>query len=159
MDSVMSNALKRRDELQRELRDVERFLSLYERFKHETRQQPLPGFDNPAPPESEPAGRPIGSEPAEPPTDLPSALTGLNREQLRPYITKVLEDAGRPLTRGTLLQRLDRAGVQVGGTYDRSKNLGTIMWRLREYYKNFPGLGYWPSHLPYEPAGYEPEVG
>lgn len=160
MDSVMHNALRRREELQRELRDVERFLALYDRFKGEPPQQTLPGLQDDLPQEQQGVESGTSADQGDAPASITDkALLRLNRLQMRPHITTILEEASRPLTRGHLLRKLEQRGVLVGGTYDKSKNMGTIMWRLRNDFVNLPGLGYWPRHLRYEPAGYDPGGG
>jgi len=153
MDPVIQNALKRRSELRAELRDVERFLELYQHFKpeREPRQTSLDmvvakesiveHFENKT---ADTEGDDVENNPS--PT----------RMELLPHIRDVIAEAKRPLTRGQILLRLDNRGIRVGGKADRSKNMGTILWRLRDEFVNLPGVGYWPRGTRYEPAGYDP---
>ena len=162
MDPVIQNAIRRRSELRNELRDIDKFLELYQAFKggKEPRQMTMdvkePGLDSEEQMESkEPILSTVSStsETPEAEEDLP----GLTREQLKPHIHDVIMEAGKPLTRGQILQRLDAKEVRVGGKYDRSKNMGTILWRLRDDFVNLHGRGYWPRRLPFPEAGYDPE--
>ena len=60
------------------------------------------------------------------------------------------------MTRGQIVTALHERHIAVGGT-DAGKNIGTIMWRLRDVFVNLDGRGYWPIDLSYEKAGYEVE--
>jgi len=62
--------------------------------------------------------------------------------------------AERPLKRGALLAALVKRGVKVGGS-DKSKVLGTTLWRAKEFV-SLPGWGYWLKDRPYAPALYDP---
>jgi hypothetical protein len=162
MDPVIQNAIRRRSDLRSELRDVERFLELYQQFKapSDPRQATLdvrePVEDSEEQTESTATAFPpfngpgVTPEPAE-------AVPGLSREELRPHIRETIIEAGKPLTRGQILRRLDAKDVRVGGKADRSKNMGTILWRLRDDFVNLTGYGYWPRDLAYVEAGYDPE--
>jgi hypothetical protein len=94
----------------------------------------------------------------QPPSTPPTTSKGLSREQLRPHIEAVIREAGKPLTRGNLLKKLDQRGTPVGGEADRAKNMGTIMWRLKDQFINLPGYGYWIKGEPCPAAGYDPEL-
>lgn len=164
MDRVVGNALKRRTELRHELAEVERFLALYEQFKGvDYAQQPSfavvmePQVAVDSVPRDGSESERIAS--ATVAADIPSSssVKGLSKLELKPYIEEVIKEAGRPLTRGQLLRKLDAKNVLVGGQADRSKNMGTIMWRLREDFVNLSGHGYWMRHTPYPAANYEPQ--
>jgi hypothetical protein len=167
MDRVISNALRRRAELRTQLKEIDKFLELYEEFK-------VPG--DPAQPtfqihyrgeglpeqsesESEQAGEMKADEmtPSQETEEGEDGVPGLTRAALLPHIKATILEAQRPLTRGQLLQKLDMKGVRVGGKADRSKNMGTIMWRLREHFVNLQGFGYWLRDRPFPLAGYDPE--
>ena len=55
---------------------------------------------------------------------------------------QLIEDAGRPLTRSQIVQKLKERGVQLAGG-DINKNVGTILWRQKGRFVNLPRLGYW----------------
>lgn len=163
MDSALSNALRSRDkllkrlaEIQRQLETVDHFLSLYERF-NTSPQFELPDMDKPLVETVEQKGVEQIEDVAEVPA-TPLRKRGMSREALRPHIREALKQAGKPLTRGQLLRAMDQREIPVGGATDRSKNMGTIMWRLKDEFVNLDGFGYWPISEPYQPAGYSPEV-
>lgn len=169
MDKAVENALARRAELRRELDEIEGFLSLYDRFKSLGSPQASLGIITPA---SAPVTGPARSfasierinddftgvkEEQSPPSAPQSVGKGLSREELRPHIEALIREAGRPLTRGNLLRKLDQRGTPVGGKADRAKNMGTIMWRLKDHFVNLPGYGYWLKEVPYPALQYDPE--
>lgn len=47
-----------------------------------------------------------------------------------------------PMTRSELVKDLEKQGLVIGGT-DKSKNMGTILWRSKQF-ENVEGQGYWP---------------
>lgn len=170
MDKAVENALARRAELRRELEEIEGFLALYDRFKSLGSAQATLEIIGPA--TATPvtgSARSLASserkngdfeganeEQSLPPTPQVSGK-GLSREELRPHIEAIIREAGRPLTRGNLLRKLDQRGTPVGGQADRAKNMGTIMWRLKEHFVNLPGYGYWLKDVPYPALQYDPE--
>ncbi len=129
-DSVYKKALLRSLELKTELQDVEQFLELYQRF--------------------------AGTETEQDDTTGESGGPRITRNELAPLIRKSLLKRGRPLTRGQLLEALKEDGVFIGGR-NQTKNLGTIIWRLRDQFVNIEGYGYWPRDVEYEHAGYDPD--
>ncbi len=165
MDSAQSNALKRRhilsqqaDRIQSEIAEIDRFLALYELFRSSD-----PGAQTTlflAAEEGTGIEQKEDSEQTAPPvqTVRTGRNPGMSKEQLKPYIREAILSAGKPLTRGLLLRSLDQNGAKVGGSADRSKNLGTIMWRLKDDFVNLEGFGYWPKSEPYEPAKYHPSA-
>lgn len=170
MDKAVENALARRAELRRELDEIEGFLALYDRFRTLGSAQATLGIIPAArvTPEARPpasfasidgeASESEGVKEEQTPSSAPQvAGKGLSREELRPHIEAIIREAGRPLTRGNLLRKLDQRGTPVGGRADRAKNMGTIMWRLKEHFVNLPGYGYWLQGVPYPPLGYIPE--
>ena len=141
-DRAYRNAMKRRQELQAELREIDQFLDLWKRYAGtEPEQLPL-------------GGRPGGVAPTG--GGRRGERTGLSREELAPHIRAVLIENDRPMTRGQLVQALANRNVSIGGT-DTAKNLGTIMWRLRDRFINLEGHGYWPIDLSCENARYTVE--
>lgn len=81
----------------------------------------------------------------------------MSRHQLSPIIRDVLIDLNEPKPRGPLVDALADRGIYIGGDKP-SRNLGTIMWRLRDQFINIEGCGYWPIDLPCEKIGYNPEA-
>jgi hypothetical protein len=138
-DKAYRNAMKRRQELQAELREIDHFLDLWKRYAGtEPEQFPLADTFG-------------GVAPA--PAQRSEQRTQLSREELAPLIRAVLIEHGRPMRRGQLVTALIDRGIHIGGI-DPNKNLGTIMWRLRDRFTNLEGYGYWPNDVSCESAGY-----
>lgn len=135
MDTALDNALKRKKELERELREIEQFLSLHRRFaKGESGRvkSAKPNFF---------AG---GGEAI--PTVISGTLT-FRDEKLRPavladLVEKTLREAGKPMTRGELAAKLEEEGHKIPSP-DKARYLGTILWRHRNRFENIEGSGYW----------------
>jgi len=150
MDQAVTNAMARREALKLELAEIEQFLQLYERFTQRV------GVPDSLPRSMAEQNEDISSPEADQPEASPRAPK-LNRLQLIPHIREVILEAEKPLTRGVLLRKLTQRGIHIGGEYDRAKNMGTIMWRLREHFINLRGWGYWPRDLAFNRADYEPD--
>ncbi|MCP5371092.1 MAG: hypothetical protein H6907_05100 [Hyphomicrobiales bacterium] len=136
-DRAYRNAVKRRDELQRELETVNTFIRLYRQFS---------GTD--------------GEHKAGANTSHDSTLVErptISRMGVAKYAREFMIERGSPMTRGELVDKFDEFGLPVGGT-DKSKNMGTIMWRLRDEFVNLEGHGYWPRDIPCPRIGYDPSV-
>lgn len=58
---------------------------------------------------------------------------------------ELMKEKQRPLTRSELVRLLSLRGLRISGV-DKSKNVGTIMWRSKEF-ENVEGRGYWPKEL------------
>ena len=59
---------------------------------------------------------------------------------------KILRKHGRPLQRGDLVSRIEASGLPIHSK-DKNRYLGTILWRHRSRFTNFPNLGYWIKGL------------
>lgn len=158
MDQAFKNAIARRDELREEIEslqekvaplqrridalvieqtEVQTFLDQYERF---ARVAPAEKPDD----VQRPAQSNAKSRRKQPVT--PSELAKISRA--------ILEEKGRPLTRGELAAELEARGVYLHGTNDpeKAKYVGTILWRKPEEFVNIDGRGYWPKSLPVPPV-------
>jgi hypothetical protein len=80
----------------------------------------------------------------------------LSRKEYAQKSREIILENGEPMTRGELVVAFRDKGLHIGGT-DKRKNMGTIMWRLRDKFVNIEGRGYWPKDVAYEAVGYEPE--
>ncbi|MDF2603034.1 hypothetical protein [Sphingomonas sp.] len=133
MDELLQKARERRDQLRRELEAVEKFIHEY--------------TTNVAP------ARHDGARVQH------ADLFYDAKEGRAERVAAMMDDAermilqeGRPLTRFQLLGRLLEAGHHIVGS-DRSKVLGTNLWRSRRFH-NIQGAGYWPKSKPI-PAPYD----
>lgn len=68
--------------------------------------------------------------------------TSLSPKEIVQVTAKVLREAGRPMNRTEIIEELETMGISLPGK-DRSKNLGTILWRNRDLFQNIDGVGYW----------------
>lgn len=68
---------------------------------------------------------------------------------------EVLREEGRPLQRGDLVRKIEESGLKIVSK-DKSKYLGTVLWRHRDTFVNIEDRGYWINGLDIEvnPAGY-----
>ena len=55
---------------------------------------------------------------------------------------RMIRDAGRPLSRGDLVEMFDARDVELPGT-DKPRYIGTIMWRNKSRFLQIEGRGYW----------------
>lgn len=119
---VIEKARERMAEIKAELADLEQFVAVYERLNDARGKND-------------------------------SAATGGNAESVRkkPHAKpaqvvrvaiQTLQRNGRPMTRTELVESLESQGLSIGGK-DRSKNMGTMLWRSKKF-KNIDGKGYWP---------------
>lgn len=69
--------------------------------------------------------------------DKPAAIVAAAKE--------VIIETERPMNRTELVEALEHRGMTIGGT-DKSKNMGTIIWRSDQF-ENVEGVGYWPLEL------------
>jgi len=71
---------------------------------------------------------------------------GSSPEMIVKVAKEAIRELGRPLTRTQLVEELEKRGLSIGGT-DKSKNMGTIIWRSDEF-MSVEGYGYWPKQDP-----------
>ena len=80
------------------------------------------------------------------PTKWPSAASRVRNttppHEIADQAARLIEAAGRPLTRSQIVEKLRENGVQLAGT-DINKNVGTILWRQKGRFVNLRKLGYW----------------
>jgi len=139
MDDAVQKALKRRDELRRELEKIDNFLEVYKEFSRTEPEQSVPlspqePVDNKGNNDSHPV-RPsqffvVKSKRPAKPRDIVAASAA------------ILRAAGHPMTRGQLNGALKEFGVIVPGS-DPARYVGTIMWRNQDTFESIEGRGYW----------------
>jgi len=138
-DHAYKIALERRAKLRKELDEIENFIHVYQR---------LAGTE----PERVDSGELRAEMPSESGVS-PATLRqrSLRRNDVAKYAREIILEHGQPMTRGQLVKEFDRRGLPLGGE-DRSRNLGTIMWRLKDQFVNLRGRGYWPKDEPFPPG-------
>lgn len=134
MDELLQKAMARRAALRRELEAVESFIQSYTDAMEVAAKAERDLFQ----PEDPPSKRASRRKRA---TDIALAMDDAER---------LILEAGEPLTRSTLLAKLIEQGHQIEGS-DKSKVLGTNLWRSRRFH-NLKGAGYWPLSHPIPPA-------
>lgn len=127
---LLSNALKRQDELRAEFETLQSVIAHY-------RKQ---------------LARPLG-ETEEEQASLDLRLGANSLKARSAYVARLMDEArriivreGRPLKRGELVRHLEREGFPVEGN-DKAKVLGTNLWRSGRF-EAIEGEGYWPRDLP-----------
>ena len=129
------NALARKRALLQEIREIEKFLSLYERFSGTKPEDTelLPPSDFPD------AIRTT-------PTSLSALLSGKKRhgypQKVANAVERILRDSGRPMNRNELAVELESRGVAIPSD-DKGRYIGTILWRQAKRFRNIEGRGYW----------------
>lgn len=147
-DSAYQNALATKDRLIKELEEVETFLKQYERFAGRA-------LGGAVPPRVETEQTGNNKSLVSPPQPMSDRKKNSVPERFKPLIRKVLLANNRPMQLGVLLTALESNKTPIPGEH-AAKNLGTVMWRLKDFFVNIPGHGYWPKDQPYPPAGYAP---
>ena len=132
VDESLSKALELRRKLKDELEKVERFIDAHhELFGNEHGQKELP-FSH------------IIADDAHQPrkASIQKRSRRLKTIRLADVAEKILLEAGHPMTRGQLVSALEKKNVKLKSS-DNARYVGTIMWRNRDRFINFPVSGYW----------------
>jgi hypothetical protein len=142
-DEAWQKAMEKREQLRNELEKLDDWLEMYRQLvgTEPVRSEATATTNEAQPVKSHGRKRRPG-------TVRPSDLA--------PMVRRILEEAGRPMTRSELIEALGARDVVLGGT-DKAKYLGTLMWRARDAFVNLEGHGYWPKDEPYPEADYRPE--
>ncbi|MCI4677254.1 hypothetical protein K9U39_13400 [Rhodoblastus acidophilus] len=146
MDKTLSNALRRKSELERELEEINIFIRLHSKFS--AIQSPLVMSD------SVDAVIIKGNASTSPAEESSARKRGRPADFVE-LMKAVLMEAGRPLSRPDFVVELERRGVEIPSE-DKPRYLGTILWRNRRIFRNLLNHGYWLASIPYPPAGYDP---
>jgi len=126
-DTAYINAINRKKALEAELREVEHFLSLYQRYAGAHEERPI-DLARECVVEDAAERR---SEPAKP--TKPFEYADLAEKYIR--------EIGHPLTRTELVEQFHKHGVKLPSE-DEGRYLGTILWRNWGRFINVPGRGY-----------------
>ena len=147
MANAIENARKRLSALRNQVAEIERFLEMYEAFDAGTDADRGELRANPA---SAPLSGNI-------PTESNSLVVDKSVEKRRrrgprpaeivQILERVIREAGRPLTRGEIVEALEHRDVEISAE-DKHRYIGTIAWRNKSIFKNIEGLGYWLTGEP-----------
>jgi hypothetical protein len=137
MDSALSNALKRKKELEEELEKVNQFIDMYPRFA---------GTESESPDSS-----------SHMPRKRIERVRLRRRIRTRPgefvrIIEAILKDVRRPLPRGQLVAEIEKREHAIPTAGDKAQYLATILWRNKGHFENIEGRGYWLKGHPVPPV-------
>ena len=124
-ERVLDGLLKRRDDLQREISELERLIAFYQDQEERSRSLLLRKKSSISSEKKQILTKNKGL-----PAKVASAALSL--------ITRV----NRPMTRGEIAERLIKNGMALPLT-DPAKYVGTILWRNEKIFVNIEGEGYW----------------
>lgn len=133
MDGAYTNALKRKEELEKELREVDTFLSLYQRFRGSQSQESAP--------DSQPSPNDVFVN-----DGWGRRVRALRPPEIADIAERVIRAAGEPLTRAQIVDRMESAG-HVLNSDDKPRYVGTILWRQKHRFTNITGQGYVMSDM------------
>ncbi|MCT8002840.1 hypothetical protein NZL82_13245 [Sphingomonas sanguinis] len=137
MDELLRQAYERRERLRQELKLVENLIADYLRLEAHTLNR------------AKPANYELSLEA---PASTRQRLTGAELNNVMDAAEAVIAEAGKPLSRSELMDRLESQGFHFPGT-DKTKVFGTNLWRSKRFL-NLKGIGYWPKGVPL-PAKYQ----
>jgi hypothetical protein len=140
MPNAIDNARKRLAALRNQVAELERFIQMYEELKEGA------DADKSDTHASRLSGALIGNKPVD---NFPHDR---RRKRGRPaeivtIIERIIREAGRPLTRGEIVEALERRDVHIPAE-DKQRYVGTIAWRHKSVFGNVGGLGYWLTGEP-----------
>jgi hypothetical protein len=93
-----------------------------------------------------------GSTPRTAPTRIYKEREGSAASIIRSFVRRELKEAGHPLTRSEILDRLTRAGIEIDAKVP-IKRIAKVMWSSPEFVN--VGDGYWVAGEPIPDSGTE----
>jgi hypothetical protein len=148
--SDLKKAIARRQALMQEIDKIDNFVSLYREIFGEQLER-VPSSEAPSPPSHLVEKHPIRKRKK---LGKPGAVSV---HDVGPQLRGLLEERGRPMKRGELLDALYDRGLRLAGA-NPAKYLGTILWRMRDAFVNIEGHGYWPRDLACPEVDYRPDL-
>ncbi len=145
MPTPLENAQKRLEQLRQETARVEQFIRDYREFASgtETDQTELTS--------SVIVSGSSGNVSTEKSTQAVDKWRPARRkvrpDEIAQMIDRVIREVGQPMTRGQLVDALERRDVELAAA-DKARYIGTIIWRHKSIFMNIDGRGYWIRGLP-----------
>lgn len=132
MDDALKKALERRTKLQSEIALIDQYIELHTRIFGEIGA--------------------IAADDAAPAVTLSDTVEAEvrpsnNTKAIGDGIEAILARSDWPVQRGKLISGLEADGLPIHSK-DKSKYIGTILWRNRERFVNIEGEGYWLRSRP-----------
>ena len=93
----------------------------------------------------QPEHRSRGSTPRKPPTRRYKERDGSAASVIRSFVRRELKEAGHPLTRSEIMDRLNRAGIEIDAKVP-IKRVAKVMWSSPDFVN--VGDGYWIAGEP-----------
>lgn len=147
-DHAYRNAVKRKRELLKEIKEIDNFLDMYHHFsgtkeeETETDIELLPSIRRRARPDF------IERSP------LRKKRRG-NPEVIADAAERIIRESGRPMVRSVLAEALEAGGIEIPSE-DKARYVGTVLWRQSERFINLDKEGYWLRDTPNKEVGYDP---
>jgi hypothetical protein len=148
-DAALENAMARREHAIQNLTklttDINNMLELHTRARNE-----LEHLENFIRMWHAMAGTPLPAEleqnKPEAPAEGGKRIRARNpdRRAVAKQCVKYIREAGRPLMRKDLMERLAADGIEIRGT-DPLMVLSTMLWRSKDIIRRLPEGGYWPA--------------
>lgn len=85
------------------------------------------------------------------------AIRNSKKEDVAAAAREIILERGSPIMRDELYDLLTDQGFVIEGK-DPRMVLSTMLWRMREQITRVEGGGYWPSDVPNNEAGYDPDA-
>lgn len=148
MPSALENAKRRLATLRAEVARVERFIRDYEEFAAGTEGDQSERHEISVEKTSEGNVSRIQSVDNLPPAGRRKARP----EEIAQIVERVIREVGKPMTRGELVEALERRDVWIP-PQDKPRYLGTIIWRNKGTFINIEGRGYWLRNEPLRENG------
>lgn len=147
------NALRRRAELLKEIKEIDGFLEMYRRYSGTKvgETETLFGQGSIALDQST-SVVPDAVEPA--PTR--KKRRG-NPDVIASAVERIIRDSGHPMVRSAIAEALEARGIEIPSN-DKARYVGTVLWRQSDRFVNLNKEGYWIKGVPHEDAGYDPEL-
>ena len=144
MDETLSKALKRKEELEKELVQVQQFIDLYRALFGEEI--------------GENSANASTTEPAKSPEEAPQKRRRRGKPtEIADAAERVIRSLNRPVQRGELVSRIEQEGIEIHSD-DKPRYIGTILWRQSERFVNVEGRGYWLTGVPLPDEDGQPNI-
>ena len=146
-----NRALALAEELKKQLDRIDQFIADYELFSAGDQE-----VDDPVRWES--IFRNEVSLPL-PRSSLAKPSRNSKKEEVSAASRKLIQEAGVPISRSSLLALLLKEGLVIGGAAPETV-LSTMLWRTKSTHGviHLRNVGYWLKELPFQPASYDPSL-
>lgn len=139
MDPLRDKVLKRKEELLKELNEIELFLKLHRKFSEEHTPN-----DRTRPRDANHLTDMLNREPAVVllgPANTPSQRSALNPMKFALLAEAAIRKVGRPMSRAEVVEAIESRGAVIPSS-DKARYIGTIMWRRKDKFVHLESSGY-----------------